>query len=87
MSVGEGSSNARADKTVQMHMPILACVSFICSITILGHLYSLLYLSLNYLTAQAPRICFFFMLNSAEHEIFSANKYENANNCWHFHIY
>ena len=29
----------------------------------------------------------FFMLNSAEHEIFSANKYENANNCWHFHIY
>ena len=27
------------------------------------------------------------MLNSAEHEIFSANKYENANNCWHFHIY
>ena len=22
----------------------------------------------------------FFMLNSAEHEIFSANKYENANN-------
>ena len=29
----------------------------------------------------------FFMLNSAEHEIFSANKYENANNNWHFHIY
>ena len=29
----------------------------------------------------------FFMLNSAEHEIFSANKYENANNGWHFHIY
>ena len=27
------------------------------------------------------------MLNSAEHEIFSANKYENANNNWHFHIY
>ena len=27
----------------------------------------------------------FFMLNSAEHEIFSANKYENAS--WHFHIY
>ena len=26
------------------------------------------------------------MLNSAEHEIFSANKYENANNSWHFHI-
>ena len=29
----------------------------------------------------------FFMLNSAEREIFSANKYENANNSWHFHIY
>ena len=29
----------------------------------------------------------FFMLNSAEHEMFSANKYENANNSWHFHIY
>ena len=23
------------------------------------------------------------MLNSAEHENFSANKYENANNSWH----
>ena len=29
----------------------------------------------------------FFMLNSAEHEIFSANKYENANKSWHFHIH
>ena len=29
----------------------------------------------------------FFMLNSADHEIFSANKYENGNYCWHFHIY
>ena len=29
----------------------------------------------------------FFMLNSAKHEIFSANEYENANNSWHFHIY
>ena len=29
----------------------------------------------------------FFMLNSAEHEIFPANKYENANSNWHFHIY
>ena len=29
----------------------------------------------------------FFMLISAEHEISSANKYENANNSWHFHIY
>ena len=27
------------------------------------------------------------MLNSAEHEIFSAHKYENDNNSWHFHIY
>ena len=29
----------------------------------------------------------FFMLISAEHEIFPANKYENANNSWHYHIY
>ena len=28
-----------------------------------------------------------FSLNIAEHENFSANKYENANFCWHFHIY
>ena len=28
------------------------------------------------------------MLNSSEHEIFSANKYKNTNNSsWHFHIY
>ena len=29
----------------------------------------------------------FFMLNSVELEIFTTNKYENANNSWHFHIY
>ena len=34
-----------------------------------------------------PEILNFFMLNLAEHENFSANKYENANNSWHFHIY
>ena len=28
-----------------------------------------------------------FLLNIAEHENFSANKYENANYCSHFHIY
>ena len=27
------------------------------------------------------------MLNSDEHEIFSANKYENDKNSWHFRIY
>ena len=26
------------------------------------------------------------MLNSVEHETFSANRYENANSSWHFHI-
>ena len=36
---------------------------------------------------QAPSYKTFFMLNSAEHVIFSANKYENANNSWHFYIY
>ena len=29
----------------------------------------------------------YFLLNIAEHEVFSANKYENANNSWHFHTY
>ena len=29
----------------------------------------------------------YFLLNKAEHETFSANKYENANYCWHLHIY
>ena len=28
-----------------------------------------------------------FLLNIAEHEKISANKYENAKYCWHFHIY
>ena len=28
-----------------------------------------------------------FLLNIAENENFSANKYENANYCRHFHIY
>ena len=28
----------------------------------------------------------FFVLSSTEHEIFSANKYENANNSRHIHI-
>ena len=27
------------------------------------------------------------LLNIAEHEKCSGNKYENANYCWHFHIY
>ena len=38
-------------------------------------------------TRSGPEVKLFFVLNSAEHEIFSANKYENANNSWHFHIY
>ena len=28
-----------------------------------------------------------FLKNIADNEYFSANKYENANYCWHFHIY
>ena len=28
-----------------------------------------------------------FLLNKAEHENFSADKYENASYCWLFHIY
>ena len=40
-----------------------------------------------YITARPHGYETFFMLNSAEYEIFSANKYENANSSWHFHIY
>ena len=29
----------------------------------------------------------FYMLNSAEHEIYHAHECENANNCWHFNIH
>ena len=28
-----------------------------------------------------------FSVNITERENFSANEYENANYCWHFHIY
>ena len=28
-----------------------------------------------------------FLLNITERENFSTHKYENANYCWHFHIY
>ena len=34
--------------------------------------------------SQGYKICFVF--NCAEHDIFSADKHENANLCWHFHI-
>ena len=34
---------------------------------------------------QTLRLQNFFMLNSAEHEIFSANKYKNGNTSWLFH--
>ena len=54
--------------------------TFLCS-TQLSMKFVLL-INLNLLT-MANR----FLLNIAKHESFSANKYENANYCWHFHIY
>ena len=42
-------------------------------------------LKIEYFTSGGYKT--FFMLNSAEHETFSANKYENVNNSWYFHIY
>ena len=36
---------------------------------------------------KLPTIDNSLLLIIAEHENFSANKYENANYCWHFHIY
>ena len=53
---------------------------FSCS-TQLGRKFVLL-INLKLLT-----IASYFLVNIAKHENFSANKYENANNCWHFHIY
>ena len=44
------------------------------------------YLDIPPISSYAGHVMF-FMLNSSEHEIFSANKYGNANNSWHFHIY
>ena len=41
----------------------------------------------KFLTVRPRGYKTFFMLNSAKHEIFSDNKYEKANNSWHFHIY
>ena len=41
-----------------------------------------LLINLKYLTIANS-----FLPNVAEHEKFSANKYENTNYCWHFHIY
>ena len=31
--------------------------------------------------------CIFFLLNIAEHENFSADKYENANYFWYFYVF
>ena len=47
-------------------------------------------LSMKFVLLINPKlltIANFFLINIAEHEIFSANKYENANNSWHFHIH
>ena len=37
--------------------------------------------------SQITNNCTIFFARIPEHENFSANKYENANYCWHFHIY
>ena len=39
------------------------------------------------LSGPGPEIIKLFMLISAENEMFSANKYENANLSWHFYIH
>ena len=36
---------------------------------------------------KIPRVYTFYLHRRAQHEIFSANKYQNVNNCWHFNIY
>ena len=37
--------------------------------------------------SQITNNCKLFFATTTEHENFSSNKYENANYCWHFHIY
>ena len=37
--------------------------------------------------SQITNNCKILLLNIDKHGNFSANKYENANYCWHFHIY
>ena len=54
--------------------------TFLCSIQL--SMKFVLLMNLNLLTIVNS-----FSLNIAERENFSANKYENANYCWHFHIY
>ena len=47
-------------------------------------------LSMNFvlqINLKLLTIAISFLKNIAEHENFSANKYENANYYWHFHIY
>ena len=41
----------------------------------------------QFINLKLLTIAISFLLTIAEHENFSANKYENANYCWHFHIY
>ena len=51
---------------------------------------ALLRLSMNFvplINLKLLTIANSFLLNTAEHDIFPANKYENANFSWHFHIY
>ena len=47
-------------------------------------------LSMKFVLLMNPKlltIANYSLLNRAEHENFSAYKYENANYCWHFHAY
>ena len=42
----------------------------------------------NYPVYPGPEVKYFLtVFRFVEHEIFSANKYENAKNSWHSHIY
>ena len=49
-------------------------------------LYELYSLYLKKTVLPSPEVITFFILNSAEHEIYPAPKCYNANNCWHFNI-
>ena len=69
-----------SEQTVQIQIRARVIKHFSCS-TQLSMKFVLL-INLKLLT-----IAYSFLLNTAKHENFSANNYENANYCWHFHIY
>ena len=76
-------STTQMDK-IPMCLPCYACNTMTKSH---GHSHKIPQSLIQEVYFRAQGYKTFFMFNSAKLEIFSANKYENANNSKHFHIY